>query len=233
MKKCLLTFVLVLFISSFAYAIDFSIGATVVGWGPTFTRGSGKTAQSFDGLTKLEKPVSVNYAFSPVASIVGQVDIIPYFGIELGVGYAMKHIGINILFNTLKISFSQITIPLLLKAQYEIADRANIYFGIGPRFNFNLATTGTQEVLGLGKVEIDFPKDAYNTFDMDLTFALGCEFKLASSAHYLGFRVAYDMNLLGSITENTGTTADANWETEKSYIDDLAISLTYRYKFGQ
>lgn len=258
MKKCLLTIASILLISSLTYAVDFSIGITAGGWGPTFVRGTSDDAKMFnnkdeDKFDGFKRPLNYNMAFAPVAQITGQVDIIPFFGIELGLGYSMKSIGFSFdgqdsdgkdVVSGYKMSINQLSIPLLLKGQYEIADMVNIYVGVGPKFNFNiLAPTRTEYTDGKKNETDDNPykaeKEEYNMFDMDLSFAIGAEYKIAG-AHYLGLRVGYDMNLLGTMKEykryedtTTGDWVDKYEGRNKFYADDLAISLTYRYKFGQ
>lgn len=232
MKKIIFSFLTIFVIGVNAFAVDFSIGATLGGWGPTFGRGK-EYKDSTSGDTKAAG-IPYSMAFAQVADVRAFVDIIPYFGIEAGVGYAMKSLATKYEVGSDKyvgqFNLNQISIPIFFKGQYEIANMVNVYLGVGPKFNINLGGNITS-YLNDKKVgdEVKLEKEVYNAFDMDLTIALGAEYKIAE-VHYLGLRVGYDINLLGSFkTQNE----DGKYETSKYYIDDLAIALSYRYKFAK
>ncbi|MGL4981818.1 MAG: outer membrane beta-barrel protein [Treponemataceae bacterium] len=229
MKK-LTAFVASLIVSlySFTYAADFSFGTVIGGFGTTSVRGSDYKSFLEDNAYDSFVGIPYSMSFSPMVDIRGQVDIIKYLGFEFGVGYAQRSIGF---YQKPKVgeeddhyiskyTLPSISIPLMLKAQFPINKFILFYAGVGTRLNFNV------------KVNLDVYKNdkkenkkyfaqRYDAVDLDLSIALGSEYIIGKN-HYLGLRLGYDFNMLGSLLNE-------DFEKQKIYIDNLAISLTYRY----
>ncbi|MGL4985892.1 MAG: outer membrane beta-barrel protein [Treponemataceae bacterium] len=224
-KLTAITIILVLSTFTLIFGTEFSIGTVLGGFGTTSARGSGY--KDFLDENGYESFVGVPYSmsFSPMADIRGQIDILKYMGIEFGVGYSQKSLGFykddGTDYYIYKYTFPNISIPIMIKGQIPINRNILFYAGAGVRMGFNtnlsVITYKNQK-----KEEPDCYSQKYNVFDLDVMIAMGTEYVFANT-HYLGIRVGYDFNMVGSLRDN-------QQETRKIYVDNLAISLTYRYK---
>ncbi|MGL4982779.1 MAG: hypothetical protein ACRC4W_08020, partial [Treponemataceae bacterium] len=201
MKKSLVLGIVLLCMSFSTFAIDFSVGGTLLGIGPSFSRS--KSFKTTEDNTAFDKSFS-SIVFAPVISVNTLAEFIPYFGTEIGLGFGTSKSGRqDILGVTNKTySFDELVIPVFLRGQLPFGKGSIAYLGLGFNVGITLAVTERNEdkTNGSGsKAERDsrkLAKNEYSSFSTALMFALGCEFK-AAEKHFFGVRMQYNLGIIG------------------------------------
>ncbi|MGL4985689.1 MAG: outer membrane beta-barrel protein [Treponemataceae bacterium] len=227
MKKKLIIGVALLCMSFSTFAIDFSVGVTAGGLGPSFIRGEEyKLAKESD--VKVTNDPSL--VFAPAVSVNAVLEFVPFLGLEAGLGFGTAKAGLKYTSDseTLKVysEFTELMIPIMLRLQLPVAN-FNIYAGVGANLNIVLSGKAVSSNSD-GKETIKLEKGYYNGFVVDLVFALGAEYAIAQK-HFVGLRAQYNLGLM----DRVGYGYEGAEKPSKAAVlsDALAFSLTYRYKF--
>ena len=217
MKKTLLLTVLILSITSMAYSYEISVGGSF-GAGLPILRGD--NVELPDDISKLATKTKVDV----------MIEFMPFLALETGLGF--KTSSLTQEFDeggqTLKsvTGRKEIFIPIMARGQYEYnLGVSYISAGVNLGFPVDHYSTGY-----LNDEEIDKDRDSDSaSFTMDIAFAVGTEFRIAKS-HYVGLRLAYDLNVLPVYTLSDAQKDNPN--RTDTFMDDFSAGITYRYAFG-
>ncbi len=241
MKKIFLVLSM-MFISVNIYGVETSIGLSTPGFGLGFLRGS-DAKRIIDNLE--DSPVSgyekvFGLSLSPAAQLNVMVEFLPFIAIETGVGWRTSSIIYkheqNYIRTDVTFTRNEIIVPIMLRFQHEF-ERFVIYGSAGVLLGIPLSKTYEfRHVFLSDNISEAFSNtNDYNSspFNMDVSFALGGEFRVAS-AHYIGLRLGYDLNVLSPL--NAKEIAAEKGEPEEDfkswYHDNFNLSLSYRYAFN-
>ncbi|MGL4982465.1 MAG: outer membrane beta-barrel protein [Treponemataceae bacterium] len=231
MKKSVILGIALLCMSFSTFAMDFSVGVTAGGLGPSFIRGEElKLAEITNSLFGATTKNNASLVFSPAVSANAVLEFIPYLGLEAGVGFGISKPGYKSTMGGEEIKniyeFMELMIPIMLRFQLPVAN-FNIYAGVGANLNIVLSGKSSGFDMEEGKVTVEkMEKDEYAGFVVDLVFALGAEYAIAQK-HFVGLRAQYNLGLMDRRGYEDGE------KPSKALVlaDALAFSLTYRYKF--
>lgn len=217
MKKILLLCILIISISSMTYALDLSVGGSFGAGIPVF-RG--------DDSTNLLKSMESGFGdiamnFTTKTKIDFMVEIMPYFAIETGIGYKTSSFAYEKDNAEAFLARLEIFIPIMLRAQYEY-ELGVAYLAAG----VNLGFPAFENYYGARVSGLDDNTAKSSNFDMDISFALGQEFRLGK-ANYIGLRVAYDLNVVRPYA-TSGSLFPSDYDM---FQDDFTVAVTYRYAF--
>ena len=244
MKKIFLVLSM-MFISVNIYGVETSIGLSTPGFGLGFLRGSDAKRiidnleeSPATGVSGYEKVFGLS--LSPAVQLNVMVEFLPFIAIETGVGWRTSSIIYkheqNYIRTDVTFTRNEIIVPIMLRFQHEF-ERFVIYGSAGVLLGIPLSKTYEfRHVFLSDNISEAFSNtNDYNSspFNMDVSFALGGEFRVAS-AHYIGLRLGYDLNVLSPL--NAKEIAAEKGEPEEDfkswYHDNFNLSLSYRYAFN-
>ncbi len=251
MKKMFAVIAAMFVVSTAAYAVDLSVGVTG-GAGIPFMRFTDSDYEKnfndmrkdSDNVLDLSWNVQVDVLFT----------FIPYLALETGVGFSSSTMTYANTetdspkkgdYSTMAFQRMQVYIPIMARGQYEyeVGGLGMLsYLSAGVKLGIPVADAmaiyGKYDGKDYYTTE-DYYKAAYNMslsddqkkmykaadFTMDVSFAIGQEFKLAD-VHYVGLRIGYDLNVLDFYGK------DSMYDSGEAFMDSLNFNLTYRYSFG-
>ncbi len=238
LNKLLCVMIALLAINTSLYAVEISVGASFGAGMPIF-HGTDATdmVKSINEVVKENPDVMKKITFNLVPQVNVMFEFIPFLALETGVGFKYSTFNYTQKFGDMDTisatTRSEIYIPVMLRGQFEY--RLGVtYLSAGVKLGIPISAYQTQSGkdynYDTGNIEEIKGDDAIMIkaapFTLDIAFALGQEFRIATS-HYIGVRVGYDLNLLRPYATSAGVDSVADW-----FQDDFSVALTYRYAFN-
>ncbi len=256
MKKLVAVLAAMFVVSTAAYALDLSVGVSG-GAGIPFLRGD--FADEMDkGMEESNKMDGISVKDSAL-SWNAQLDVLltfmPFLALETGVGFSSSSKTYTTTYSDssdksetemeFKFQRMQVYIPIMARGQYEyeVGGLGMLsYLSAGVKLGIPVADFYTMEYTKYIENGVDLLKDFTDDqkkvtmaeaagFTMDISFAIGQEFKLAD-VHYVGLRIGYDLNVLDPYKVPADDKNYMEIEKGKLFVDSLNFNITYRYSFG-